>query len=135
MPYADYLFYQESFGGTVLDAAQFNAVAVWASAYVDAVTWGRLRRGWPVTDAVRMACCAVAEVMVRYLEARQAEASRGLGLLSADNDGYKETYASGSALAEQADAEQKAAVDLYIPPGDPLRYAGGDPPCWAVTRP
>lgn len=135
MAYADYTYYQTCYGGQALSQPQFDGLAVWASTYIDAVTWGRLHRGWPVTDGVRMACCAVADVMGEYQAARQAAAGRGAGVLSASNDGYSETYASGEAMAAQAENAQRAAVDLYIPPGDPLRYAGGDPPCWAPHGP
>lgn len=134
MAYADYVFYQAVYGGA-LDEETFNAAIQNASAYIDAVTWGRLRRGWPVTDDVRMACCAVVDAVSRSQAYTGAISGRPLGLASFTNDGYSESYAGGDAALAQAESERKAAVDLYIPPGHPLRYAGGDPPCSVVTKP
>lgn len=122
--YADYAYYTGTYCGTLIQEAQWTAAARTADAYLDLVTFGRLQRGWPVDDAVRLAACAAAEAAARY---QKAQAKRTPGLAGFNNDGYSETYAgNASDLAAQQQTEMAAAVDLYLPRSHPLRYAGGD---------
>lgn len=121
--YADYEYYRFSYNGSLLEEEQWPAAVRAAEAYLDAVTFGRLRRGWDVDEPVRMACCAAAEVAGRY---QRAAAERAPGLSGFNNDGYSESYAASADLAAQQQAEMGAAVDLYLPRSHPLRYAGGD---------
>lgn len=131
--YADYAYYQGTYCGSLMTEEQWPAASRAADAYIDRITFDRLQRGAPVDDAVRMAACALAEVAGRY---QTAQAGRKPGLAGFNNDGYSETYTGTTAdLARQLQAEMAAAVDLYLPRSHPLRYEGGDPPCWAVTRP
>ena len=114
--YADYTYYQGTYHGTALSEAQWPAAAREADAWLDRLTLGRLRRGAPVDDAVRMAACAMAEVAGRY---------QTPGLASAANDGYSESYTGTAAdLAAQEQTELQAAADLYLPRTHPLRYRG-----------
>ena len=109
--YADYAYYQGTYHGTALTEAQWPAAAREADAWLDRLTLGRLQRGAPVDDAVRMAACAMAEVAGRY---QTAAAERTPGLASATNDGYSESYAGTAAdLAAQEQTELQAAADLY----------------------
>lgn len=115
MFYADYPFYAESYQGTAIPNAEWDAFCVRASAHIDCHTFGRLKCGASVTDDVRMAVCAVAEA----LKKQQAEP---MGIKSENVDGYSVTYADNAAARHNA--EITAAVDLWIPRCDPLRYAG-----------
>lgn len=125
--YADYAYYTGTYCGTLIPEAQWPAASRAADAYLDLTTFGRLKRGWPVDDDIRMAACAAAEAASRYQEA-QVEGIPGLA--GFNNDGYSETYTGTTAdLAGQQQAEMAAAVDLYLPRSHPLRYAGGD--CYA----
>ena len=120
--YADYAYYQGTYHGTALTEEQWPAAAREADAWIDRLTLGRLHHGAPVDDAVRNACCAMAEVAGRY---QTAAAERTPGLASATNDGYSESYAGTAAdLAAQEQAELQAAADLYLPRTHPLRYRG-----------
>lgn len=131
--YADYAYYTETYCGTLVKENQWPSASRAADAYLDLVTFGRLRLGWPVDDDVRMAACAVAEAASRY---QAAQAERKPGLAGFTNDGYSESYSGTTAeLTNQQQTEMGAAVDLYLPRSHPLRYAGGDPPCWVATRP
>lgn len=121
--YADYAYYQGTYFGSLLTEEQWLAAAREADAWLDRLTFGRLQRGAPVDDAVRMACCAVAEASYRW---QQAETERAPGLASFNNDGYSESYTTGTDSAAQRDADILAAADLYLPRSHPLRYAGGD---------
>ena len=120
--YADYAYYQGNYCGTALTEEQWPAAAREADAWLDRLTLGRLQRGAPVDDAVRNACCAMAEVAGRY---QTAAAERTPGLASANNDGYSESSTGTAAdLAVQKQAEMTAAADLYLPRYHPLRYRG-----------
>lgn len=122
--YADYAYYQGTYCGSLLTEEQWPAASRAADAYIDRITFDRLRHGAPVDDAVRMAACAAAEVAGRY---QTAQAGRKPGLAGFNNDGYSENYSSTTAdLAAQEQSELGASVDLYFPRSHPLRYAGGD---------
>lgn len=122
--YADYEYYRETYHGNQVAEEQWPSAARAADAYIDLVTFGRLKHGASVDDAVRMACCAAAEVASRYQEAQKG---RKPGLAGFNNDGYSESYsATGAELAGQQQAEMRAAAELYLPRSHPLRYAGGD---------
>lgn len=116
--YEDYLLLYK---GSALTREQWPAAQRAAEAYVDRLTYGRLNAGEPVTDAVRMAVCAVAEV---YGARTSAQAAGSAGVKSVSTDGYSEAYEDRATLNAAFDAECRAAADLYLPPADPLRYAG-----------
>lgn len=124
--YADYSFYQGTYLGSLLTENQWVTASREADAWLDRLTFGRLQRGAPADDAVRMACCAVAEASYRW---HQAETERVPGMTSFSNDGYSESYTTGTDSAAQQEADILAAADLYLPRSHPLRYAGGD--CYA----
>ena len=73
--YADYDFYQRAYQGNLIPETAWPAVARDASAYIDRITYGRLRHGATVTDDVRMAVCAVAEVVYAH---QQRECRAGI---------------------------------------------------------
>ena len=107
-----------------------------ACAYLDSITFGRLKCGAPVDDTVKLAACALADVAARYQAAKADERSRP-GLAAFNTDGYSETL-NTAALTAQYTADMQAAADIYLPRSHPLRYAGRDGrcrPCTAVTRP
>ncbi|MEG1012506.1 MAG: hypothetical protein RSD27_10150 [Ruthenibacterium sp.] len=121
MAYADYEFYQTKFYGELIPVAQWNHFAMRADAYLDTLTFGRLAQGAAVTDAVRRAVCAAADV---YAQCDAVRADMPTGIKSENTDGYSVTYADAAQLAEVQDAQLRAAVDLYLPKSDPLRYRG-----------
>lgn len=88
--YADYSFYRSPFGGSFLSEAEFPALERRAELHIDLITLGRLRHQ-PITDQVKMAVCAVAEVLKRYEQTERA-AETAVGLKSENNDGYGVTY-------------------------------------------
>lgn len=62
MPYADYNYYKDSYHGRMTET-DFNSLSRQASAYLNKITFNRVRNA--VTDDVKDACCAVAEVMFK----------------------------------------------------------------------
>ena len=88
--YADYDFYTNQYGGTDIPAEKWPRLADRADAHMDALTFGRLKRGWPTTDAVRMACCAMAELLNGQRTGGALEAAAGVK--SEATDGYSVSY-------------------------------------------
>lgn len=60
MIYADYEFYKTEYFGVAISEADFPRLARHASSYIDYITMGRAS-GYSADDAVKMACCAIAE--------------------------------------------------------------------------
>ena len=60
MIYADYEFYKTEYFGVAISEADVPRLARHASSYIDYITMGRAS-GYSADDAVKMACCAIAE--------------------------------------------------------------------------
>lgn len=113
MAYADFTFYVEQYKGASIDAADFNRLAMRASAFIDRVTFGRAA---PVMETegetgeseyvrpVKLATCAVAEEMERGEQGGQVQSER-VGQHSV-------TYVSGSSLT--GEQSQAKAARLYL---------------------
>ncbi len=117
--YAAYDFYRDSYGGSQILPDDWPLLARQVDAYIDLVTYGRLQRGAPVTDAVRMAACAAAEV-----QQAQQKAGRTAGVQSESVGSQSVTYENAEEREKRESAELMEAIDLHLPPWDPLRYAG-----------
>ena len=119
--YADYAFYVETFSGELIQSLDWPAVSRRADAYLDRLTYNRLRNDDAVTDAVRMASCAIAEVTERHRKQQEASPS---GIKSESVGGQSVTYEDAAAFQARYDAELLDAAELWLPRSDPLRYAG-----------
>lgn len=121
--YADYDFYANLYRGMCPHDYEFDRLACEASVYIDAATFDRLHNGWPITSAVRYACCAIVDAIYQYGTYLKTSP---IAVKSENIDGYSVTYADVSALRKDAETAKLEALDRYLPPTDPLRYAGGD---------
>lgn len=119
--YADYVFYVEAYGGEGIPPLDWPRISRHADAYLDRLTYNRMKNGAVVTDAVRMAACAVAEVMRRHEETQTANPA---GIKAESVGGQSVTYEDAVSSAARYDAEMMEAADLWLPRTDPLRYAG-----------
>ncbi|WP_418775321.1 hypothetical protein [Hominenteromicrobium sp.] len=119
--YADYVFYVEAYGGENIPPLDWPRISRHADAYLDRLTYNRMKNGAVVTDAVRMAACAVAEVMRRHEETQTANPA---GIKAESVGGQSVTYEDAVSSAARYDAEMMEAADLWLPRTDPLRYAG-----------
>ena len=89
--YADFTDYQGAYCGTLITTqGQWMPAVREACAYLDSITFGRLKCGAPVDDTVKLAACALADVAARYQAAKADERSRP-GLAAFNTDGYSET--------------------------------------------
>ena len=117
MAYADYDFYKITYLGMAIQEADFPRLSLRASAFLDYYTQGRaaLNAG---LDALKMACCAVAE-QYQYIDTAQALAQKSLsaslesgetGELQSQTVGsWSKTYRSGGDSAQQALSSMQTA--------------------------
>ena len=116
MAYADYEYYITAYLGTAIEEADFSRLALRASSFLDYYTQGRAAQNSGL-DALKMACCAVAE-QYQTIETAQALAQKSLAAsLSAEGGelqsqtvgSWSKTYRSGGDSAQQALTSTQAA--------------------------
>lgn len=101
---ADFAYYRDMYRG-VLGETDFARLSRRSAAYLDQVTFGRpaaVTCG-SVLEKVKDACCAVADELYRQ--------ERGGEVVSANNDGYTETYAASGKTPGQ---RLYAAAAFYL---------------------
>lgn len=124
--YADYDYYQSTYHGTLISAADWPHREREASAFIDRITFGRLRHGGEVTADVQNAVCTVAEKL-QLLETEattQAQAASAAGIASENTDGYSVSYKNPAEAQQARNAALLDAASLWLPADEPLRYAG-----------
>lgn len=123
--YADYTYYQNSFHGGAVSETAFPGLAVRASAFIDQMTFGRLRSAEEIPVEIKLAVCAVAERM--NTADRSGAADINAAVKSENNDGYSVSYNDLSDIHQQLQLDYESAALLYLG-GSPLLYAGVDLP-------
>ena len=117
MAYADYGYYITTYLGTVIQEADFPRLALRASSFLDYYTQGRAAPNQDM-DALKMACCAVAEQYQSIDLARQAALNAlknstnagAAGELQSQSVGsWSKTYRGGGESAQQATTAAQAA--------------------------
>ena len=119
MAYADYEYYTTTYLGTAIKKDDFPRLSLRASSFLDYYTQGRAAQNSDL-DALKMACCAIAE-QYQYIDTAQALAQKSL-TASLESDGelqsqsvgsWSKTYRSGGESAQQAlSSAQTAQVSL-----------------------
>ena len=147
MAYADYEYYKDTYLGTAIMASDFPRLSLRASSFLDYYTQGRAAQNQEL-EALKMACCAVAEqyqsidlASKAALNALQNSVNAGeAGELQSQSVGsWSKTYRSGGESAQQATTAAQAAqaslasvVAQYLS-GTGLLYRGRRcgcvPPC------
>lgn len=76
--YADWVFYSVTYGGTEISQTEFTRLMNQASAYIDAVTFGRAaeEEDIDVITKIKFAACAVAETLKKYDEGGDIQSER-----------------------------------------------------------
>ena len=112
----DYEFYKDTFHGQMSES-DFNRLSVYASAYVDELTMGRVSADLPedTQHRAKMALCAVADA------SRLTEL--GGGVASETNDGISVTYVAGVSMAKSEGRRLYEAAALFLAPTG-LLYRG-----------
>lgn len=110
MIYADYQYYTDFFKGKLIPAEDFDHAAMLATQYIDTVTFGRI--GLNVTDVVKNACCAAAEI---YYKCDMSEAALEAAGKSAEKTGdYSVTYAKSDFSYNSRDKQLSRDVRLWL---------------------
>ena len=112
MIYADYDYYLNEYSGSAVAEADFTRLSRQASAYLDSLTYGKIRGPWVDDSRVKDACCAVAEVMYKQ--------EQGGEIASESNHSVSRTYVTSGKSAER---RMYDAAVLYLA-NTGLLYAG-----------
>ncbi len=112
MAYADYEYYTNTFGGSLVSADDFARLSIRATAYIRYITQGK-SDAHDDLDAVKAACCAVTEQYLSFDMAQKlasesliaaASSASGVGgeLQSESVGGYSRSVRSGGESAKSA---------------------------------
>lgn len=111
MAYATFDYYVNDFLGDVLSVETFDKAALRASDYIDQLTMGNAA-SYTADDAVKKACCAVAEMMYG---ASNVRASMANGEIASETVGsHSVSYRSGAEVSAAYDAEIRKAATAYL---------------------
>ena len=113
MIYADYNFYVSCFYGNVIPEEEYAAAALRASQFLDYYTMNRAKQQ-PELEALKLACCALAEEYHTILTAKRHENQTADGEMQSQTvGGYSVTYRSrGEALSEASAQAQSRLVQV-----------------------
>lgn len=118
MIYADYDFYTDFYFGTTIPESDFTRLSLRASQYLDYITQNRAESS-QYTEALKMACCALAEQYqtveaARAVAAKALVATDGAELQSQSVGSWSQSYRSGGDSAQAAqEAARAAESELY----------------------
>ena len=108
MAYAEHDFYLNTyFGDVVTDSDAFKRLSTRASEWLDHFTMHKIDQS-DISDAVRLATCAMTEVL--YYEELRKKSNSGREIASESNDGYSVTFASAS----DAERNKQTQSELYL---------------------
>lgn len=134
MVYADYFYYIATYMGTDISEADFQALAVKASAYVDYITMGRAKNAsGDAAEAVKNAVCALCEVIQdgEKLNAISSDATRQVS--SETVGGWSRSFGTKSVSGTDLqfiESRKREAAAMYLAPYGLLKARGYGPcPC------
>ena len=109
MAYADYLFYSTQYLGTAIAEVDFPALALRASAVIDAITFNRAVDDTENVTAVKNAMCAVAEELQRQQQAGGAD-----GIQSESQGRYSVAFAKNSDKMKSNQTKLEDAARVWL---------------------
>ncbi|MDO5432972.1 hypothetical protein [Eubacterium sp.] len=115
MIYADYDYYKNDFHGQKITNEEFDRLAIKASAFLDVITFNQIEQPQSVTDPVKNAMCAVAEILQTYDSGSGGIASESVG---------KESITYANVERKTAEKESYNAAYPFLL-GTGLLYRGG----------
>jgi hypothetical protein len=118
--YTDFAYYRDTYLGTAIAEAQFPALALRASAYIDQITFQRAaaENDTDTVDLIKMATCSVAE----EIQKTQESGDTG-GIVSESVGSHSVTYAENSSARRSIEQKLLTAAALYLG-GTGLLYRG-----------
>ena len=131
MIYADYTFYKSGYHGTEIDEVAFPSLAARASAFLDYFTLGKSRLNEDM-EAVKMACCALAE-KYSEIESLSVAAKKSVaesissGKKSESVGSYSVTYQTAGELKDMVSVAKSELAEIcrFYLAGTNLLYRGG----------
>jgi len=120
MAYADHEYYTNIFRGSVLSDIDFPPAAERASDYIDYMT---RNKATPDSEAVKKACCALAETYHAMLQVKAAGSSAG-EIQSEAVGSYSVTYRSGAEASAELESSLYKTALIYLA-NTGLLYRGG----------
>lgn len=112
MVYADYDYYKTAYLGTAIAESDFPRLALRASSFLDYYTQGRAGEN-PSLDALKMACCAVAE-QYRVIDVYQSRSIEGQEKQSESVGSWSVSYRGGAEASQEAQTQLKNAAAQYL---------------------
>ncbi len=97
MIYADFDYYQNEFGGSLVPETDWNRIAAKAGDFLDAAVFGRLKSGIPDENqiSVKRCICEISEYLYAYSESLMKAGTGQAGAKSYEQIGaYSVNYAS-----------------------------------------
>lgn len=119
----EFSFYKDAYWGTAITEDKWVSISRISCAYIDKITYGRLRRFSSIPEEVQLAVCAVADV-IHAQRTALAHHDTAAGIKSFSNDGYSETLADAVQISDDFARRKADAAAVYLPRSHPLRYAG-----------
>ena len=125
MAYVDYGYYTTTYLGTAIMASDFPRLSLRASSFLDYYTQGRAAQNKDL-DAVKMACCAVAE-QYQAIDTAQALAQKSLSAALSQDGGelksqtvgsWSKTYQSGGGRLRHLRKSWPGGSGEYVPGRD-----------------
>lgn len=115
---ADYSYYTETFGGSLIPAESWNRAAGDASDWICAATFGRLDSGTPeaYAEKVRRCCCEIAELIYQNVIQPVSSDSGMTGTPASVHSGnYSVTFRStGETAASMLHGETAGLQDMLM---------------------
>ncbi|WP_252247441.1 hypothetical protein [Clostridium sp. ZBS4] len=104
--YSDYNFYKESFGGNTIPEGSFLKFNLKASAYINKITFGRVKKLEEIPEEVKFAVCSTMEVMKKIEDDG--------GVISSETEGdHSVSYVDGiSTMSEEKKIYETARLFL-----------------------
>lgn len=108
--YADYNYYKEQFHGIVIPESAFLSEMLKAGIYINYITFGRVH-DTEIPEEIRMAACAVADVMYQGDTGRQEVKSETVGKVSVS---YVTEQQDGQIKERAREKKQYTAAYPYL---------------------
>lgn len=115
-PCVCYQYYREIYHGSSMDENEFLFAEAEAEAFVNAMTFGRIKKLKTIPGCVKDAICSAADIV------NEAARSRKSDLASENNDGYSVTYKKAMS-DEECEKAMAVKVKRHLV-GTGLTYAG-----------
>lgn len=128
MAYTDYAYYTDNYMGSAVGPMDFPRLAERASAYINAATMNRAATAAGARlEAVKMAVCALAEVIQDEERLGRRTFSTERPLQSESVGTWSKTYGNASATAAETgllESRKREVLQIYLGPYGLLRMRG-----------